>query len=105
MQPTQTNQPSQSDLRVLVLSHADIQRLRALLSREILVLENAVESNKMFAAEYRSGTAGKKFCINRATAYQRKVNKLASIQYQLKYGAMYPFNYAIMQNLFYNLED
>ena len=96
---------SKSDLRVLVLPQADIQRLRSLLSKEISNKEIMVYDHKILASEYESGAEGKKWHFNRAAVYQDQVNKLSNLQRHLKYSAMYPVNYGIMQNLFYNLAD
>ena len=83
----QSNQPSRVDLRVLVLPQADVQRLRALLCKEIHSKEIMVYDHKVLASEYESGAEGKKWHFNRAAVYQDQVNKLANIARALKYGA------------------
>lgn len=59
----------------------------------------------MYAAEYRSVPDQKKACIARATMYQSKVNKLASIQYKLKHKAVYNGDYRNTQNSIVNLTN
>jgi len=108
MQSTDTTQDS--NLRVLLLTQAEIQRLKALLAAEITTLEAGVSNDKFCAKNLISFSKNYEkdyqeeiiYRYNRAASKQRKINNLSKIQHALKYEAWKPedFAYACVEDIY-----